>query len=68
MVEGMRLDSFVETEAGSGESETVVHPKRKYERRKSDSIFLSNMMFELRQIIFVLCEEFVCHLADFCEG
>ena len=63
----MRLDSFVETEAGSGESEAVVHPKRKDERRKSDSIFLSNMMFELRQVVFMLCEQFVSHQADFRE-
>ena len=24
--------------------------------------------FELRQIILMLSEEFVCHLADFCKG
>jgi|SRR3990172_8368829 len=36
----------------------------KPKRRK----FLNHMMFELRQVIFVLREEFICHLANFSEG
>ena len=33
-VEVIRGDSFVEAEAGSGESEAVLHPMKKEERRK----------------------------------
>ena len=66
-VEGIRVDSLVKTEAGSGESDAGLHPKIKEERRKMKKIFLNDMMFELRQIIFVLREEFVGHLADFGE-
>src|SRR4030067_787028 len=54
-------------ESGSDEGEAGSHPTRKDERRKRVRKSLNHMMFELRQVILMLCKEFVGHLADLGE-
>src|SRR5690349_1565042 len=64
----------VVVESGTGEGasslkgEAGLHPARKDERRKIKRIFLSHMMSELWQIVFVLCKHFVGHLFDLSKG
>ena len=61
-VEDIRVEVAFETD------QFEVRARRVYiQRRKSLRKSLNHMMFELRQIILVLCKEFVGHLADLGE-
>ncbi len=62
-VEGIRVDSFVEKGSGVNKGEAGSHPRR----RKIKRMMLYRMVFELRQVVLVLREELVGHLANFRE-
>ncbi len=65
--EGIGVASFMGTESGTGEDEAAssfeydTQPEKKIKKRRT---ILYCMMFELRQVILVLGEEFVGHVTD----
>jgi hypothetical protein len=66
-VEVKEISIVDETDTGVG-ADAGLHPTRKDDRRKIVRKFLCHMMFELRQVILMLREHLIGHLANLGEG